>query len=134
MKTVPISTGDHSPAGDQFLDTLEPHEMDQSSGEKSQRGKKRQYVIVPNDKRIQLIIAIQEFRLNCLQASKMLSIPYINAMIIYRTYKSDNKVISHAKQHKATECYSPFLKEGIFSMEKLRAKTTKVLILAIENK
>ena len=64
----------------------------------------------------------------------MLAIPYINAMIIYRTYKSDNKVISHAKQHKATECYSPFMKEGIFSMEKLRAKTAKILIDAIENK
>ena len=81
-----------------------------------------------------MIIAIQEFRLNCLQASKLLDIPYINAMIIFRTYKSDNKIVSHAKQHKATECYSPFLKEGVFSMEKLRAKTTKTLIQAIENK
>ena len=64
----------------------------------------------------------------------MLGIPYINAMIIFRTYKSDNKVISHAKQHKATECYSPFMKEGQFSMEKLRSKTIKILLNAFENK
>ena len=63
----------------------------------------------------------------------MLGIPYINAMIIFRTFKSDNKVISHAKQHKATECYSPFMKEGQFSMQKLRSKTIKILLTAIEN-
>ena len=54
-------------------------------------------------------------------------------MIIFRTYKTDNKIVSYAKQHKGTECYSPFLEEGSLSMEKLRAKTTKLLIDAIES-
>ena len=95
----------------------------ESVGQKVKKAQKskRPYIIVPNEKRIQLIIAIQEFRLNCLQASKMLDIPYINAMIIYRTYKSDNKIVSHAKQHKTQETYSPFLKDGNLSMEKLRS-------------
>ena len=64
----------------------------------------------------------------------MLDIPYINAMIIFRTYKSDNKIVSHAKQHKTNDSYSPFLIEDNLSMEKLRSKTTKVLLNAIENK
>ena len=76
---------------------------------------------MPNDKRIQLIIAIQDFRLNCLQASKMLDIPYINAMIIYRTYKSDNKIISHAKQHKTIDGHVSGPGDSHLSMEQLRA-------------
>ena len=64
----------------------------------------------------------------------MLDIPYINAMIIFRTYKSDNKIVSHAKQHKTNESYSPFLKDGTLSMERLRAKTTDILLKAIDNK
>ena len=64
----------------------------------------------------------------------MLDIPYINAMIIYRTYKSDNKIVSHAKQHKTNEIYSPFLKDGNLSMEKLRIQTSKHLLNAVENK
>ena len=87
---------------------------------------------MPNEKRIQLIIAIQDFRLNCLQASKMLDIPYINAMIIYRTYKSDNKVVSHAKQHKPVENHTGGTINQGLNMEQLRAQTVKDLIKAIE--
>ena len=64
----------------------------------------------------------------------MLDIPYINAMIIYRTYKSNNKIVSHAKQHQVNECYSSLLNDNTLSMEKLRFRTCKVLVNAIENK
>ena len=120
MKTIIKGSSEESSAGFKHPDSSELQDLDDSQPHQDPVGKvgrkKRQYVIVPNDKRIQLIIAIQEFRLNCLQASKLLSIPYINAMIIFRTYKSDNKIVSYAKQHKASECYSPFLEEGSFSM------------------
>jgi len=55
-------------------------------------------------------------------------------MIIFRTFKTDNKVISYAKKHKRNDCYSAFLKDGTISMEKLRIKTAKIILNAIENK
>ena len=58
----------------------------------------------------------------------MLAIPYINAMIIFRTFKSDNKIVSYAKQHKSSDSVSAF------SMETLRQRTIKVLLNAIEAK
>ena len=63
----------------------------------------------------------------------MLDIPYINAMIIYRTYKSDNKIISHAKQHKTTDGHPCDRDDSQLSMEEMRAQTIKVLLKAIDD-
>ena len=53
---------------------------------------------MPNHQRIKLIILIFEVGLPCFQAARMLKIPYTNAKVIYRGYKTDKKVFSHHKR------------------------------------
>ena len=97
-----LSQVDHGQSETSSLDHS-PHQLQGAIHAKKVPKIKRKYTVVPNESRIQIIIAISEFGLNCLQASKLLNIPYVNTMIIYRQFKLDNKVVSQAKHHRTSE-------------------------------
>jgi hypothetical protein len=70
-----------------------------SDSESSQEPHKRRYVRVKNELRLQLIISIKELGLTCLQAAKMLDIPYTNAKVIMHEFKFENKLLGRVRTH-----------------------------------
>lgn len=61
-------------------------------------GKKRDYVVVSNKKRVQLIISVNELGLSCMEAATMLKIPYTNAKVIQRDFKVEKKVLANQRR------------------------------------
>ena len=59
--------------------------------------------MVDNSKRIILLVLITEFSLSCYQAAKVLNIPYTNAKVIYKVFRSENRVISNSQRDFSTD-------------------------------
>ena len=102
---------------------------DAKSAKGTNQGKKRDYIIVSNKKRIQLIILIFELGLPCFQVAKMLKIPYTNAKAIYRGFKVERKVLSH-KRSIPSQSFS--LNHDDLNIEQLREESFQLLIQSIE--
>ena len=62
----------------------------------------------------------------------MLTIPYVNTMIIYRQFKLDNKVVSQAKNHKSSQDQAK-LQDTLTnsSLHTIRCKTLSLLLASI---
>ena len=79
-----------------------------------------------------LLVLITEFGLSCYQAAKVLNIPYTNAKVIYKVYRSENRVISNSQR-----AFKPDLGKGISgsnllkSYPLLRSEALKVLTTAL---
>ena len=55
---------------------------------------RRPQVYVNDKQRLQLAIMITDFKLSCYQASKVLKLPYTNAKVICRLYRTEKRVTS----------------------------------------
>ena len=61
---------------------------------------KRKYDTISDEDRLKLILLIKEFGMSCHKASKVLSIAYNNAKVIYRIYKNEKRIRQTPKQQK----------------------------------
>ena len=61
---------------------------------------KRKYDTISDEDRLKLILLIKTFGMSCHKASKVLSIAYNNAKVIYRIYKNENRIRQTPKQEK----------------------------------
>ena len=52
--------------------------------------------MVDNAQRIKLLILITEFGMSCYQSAKVLNLPYTNAKVIYKVFRSENRVTSNS--------------------------------------
>ena len=88
--------------------------------------------MVDNSQRIILLVLITEFGLSCYQGAKVLNIPYTNAKVIYKVYRTENRVISNSQR-----AFRPDPNRGISgsnllkSYPLLRSKALQVLTTAL---
>jgi hypothetical protein len=59
--------------------------------------KLRQYICITDLSRIKLVLLITEEKLTCFAAAKKLSIPYTNAKVIYRIFRSEGRITAKSK-------------------------------------
>ena len=53
---------------------------------------KRKYDTISDEDRLKLILLIKDFGMSCHKASKLLSIAYNNAKVIFRIYKKEKRI------------------------------------------
>ena len=46
---------------------------------------------------LKLILLITEFKLSCYMAAKVLNLPYTNAKVIYRVFRSDKRIVQNSR-------------------------------------
>ena len=92
-------------------------------------GKKRDYVVVSNRKRVQLIISVNELGLSCMEAATMLKIPYTNAKVIQRDFKVEKKVLANQRRVQRQGLYTH---DEPLDIDSLRVETFELLISTIE--
>ena len=64
---------------------------------------RRPQVYVNNKQRLQLAIMITDFKLSCYQASKVLKLPYTNAKVIYKVFRTEKRVTSLNNKDKKSQ-------------------------------
>ena len=55
-------------------------------------GKRRRYVRITDNQRVQLVKYIEKYLMTIADASRLIGIPYENAKSIYKIYKSTGRV------------------------------------------
>ena len=65
-----------------------------------QSNHRRKYDTISDEDRLKLILLIKTFGMSCHKASKVLSIAYNNAKVIYRIYKNERRIRQTPKQEK----------------------------------
>ena len=82
-----------------------------------------------------LILAVSELGLTCMQAAKMLTVPYTNAKFILRQFKYERRLVSHQKACRTYMDTANVFGEstGKIDIEKLRADVNKRLVSVIKD-
>ena len=81
-----------------------------------------------------LLILITEFSLSCYQAAKVLNIPYTNAKVILKVFRSENRVISNSQRaFRPDSCRDISGANLLKSYPLLRSKALQVLTTVLES-